>query len=101
MDSILLNNIKGIENLCKTYNVKTLYAFGSVLTDKFSDKSDIDFLVSFNNDIHLFDYADNYFDLKDKLSQLFGREIDLITDSTVSNPYFKQEIEKTKKYIYG
>jgi predicted nucleotidyltransferase len=49
--------------LCKTHNVKRLYAFGSILTDQFNEESDIDLIVDFN-DIELLDYADNYFDLK-------------------------------------
>ena len=50
--------------LCKSYNVRTLYAFGSVLKiDKFDKSSDIDLLVDFSN-MALDDYADNYFALK-------------------------------------
>ena len=48
---------KGIDDL------KSLYAFGSVLSDKFNDESDIDLIVNFS-DVQLLDYADNYFDLK-------------------------------------
>ena len=52
-----------IIKLCKTYKVKSLYAFGSVLTDHFNSESDIDLIVDFAN-IDVEDYADNYFDLK-------------------------------------
>ena len=37
-----------IKEICKNYRVNAAYVFGSVLTDKFSDKSDIDLVVDFN-----------------------------------------------------
>jgi len=52
-----------IKRLCLLYNVKSLYAFGSVLTDKLTDISDVDFIVDFDP-IDLKKYADNYFNLK-------------------------------------
>jgi hypothetical protein len=52
-----------IKNLCLQNKVKSLYVFGSVLTDKFSEKSDIDLIVDLDTNDH-FDYADKYFNLK-------------------------------------
>lgn len=52
-----------INKLCETHKVKSLYAFGSVLTDNFNKESDIDLIVDFSN-IDVEDYADNYFDFK-------------------------------------
>lgn len=101
MNDLLKNNIPAVKALCGIYKVRDLYVFGSILSDKFSDNSDIDFLVSFSDDLPLRDYADNYFDFKEELSKLFGREIDLVTDSSLSNPYFINEVERTKMYIYG
>ncbi len=101
MSPILKNQIPAVQSLCDTYKVKDLYAFGSVLTDRFSEDSDIDFLVSFNDDVPLQDFADNYFDLKDELYRLLGREIDLVTESSLSNPYFIKEVEHSKTRIYG
>ena len=88
--------------LCKKYKVSKLWVFGSILTPRFKDQSDIDFSVSFNKSkIKLEDYADNYFDFQENLKLLFQREIDLVCDDSVSNPYFKQELNKTKLLIYG
>ena len=63
-----------IQGLCKKYNVNSLYAFGSVLTDKFNEKSDIDMIVSFKK-IPLENYADNYFDLKFTLQDVLQRPV--------------------------
>ena len=51
--NIIEKNISKVIALCKQYKVKTLFVFGSVLTDKFHKDSDVDLLVDFNkNDIH-------------------------------------------------
>ena len=63
------NYLPGIIALCKKHKVKKLFAFGSVLTNRFNDKSDIDLVVDFEN-VPLEEYADNYFDLKDSLSSI-------------------------------
>ena len=100
MNRILADKLIELSQLCKTYEVKSMFAFGSVCTDKFNDESDIDFLISFDS-LSLDKYADNYFDLHYKLEDLFKRKIDLITDSSLSNPYFIQGIEQTKRLIYA
>lgn len=89
-----------VTTLCKKYKVDSLYAFGSVLSNKFKDESDIDFLVSFKS-IELLDYADNYFDFLFSLENLFNRNIDLITEKSLSNPYFIKSVNKNKQLIYG
>ena len=37
-----------IADLCRKYNVRKLFAFGSVLTDQFNDESDIDLIADFD-----------------------------------------------------
>ena len=74
--------------------------FGSILTNRFGIKSDIDFLVYFSNKIDLLDYADNYFDLKFELEDLLGRKIDLVEGKSLKNKYFINEVETTKLKIY-
>lgn len=86
--------------LCKTYKVKSLYAFGSVLTPNFTQKSDIDLIVEFN-DIPLEEYADNYFDFKFSLQDILRRPIDLIEEKAIKNPYFRKDIERKKQLVYG
>lgn len=101
MNSIIENNKASIEQLCKENRVDKLYVFGSVLTDKFNKKSDLDFVVEFNNSIELLDYADNYFSFLFSLEDLFKREIDLVTKKSLRNPYFIKELDNTKQLIYG
>ena len=61
--NILETYTSDIKKLCESHKVKSLYAFGSVLTERFNGESDIDLIVDFSN-IEVEDYADNYFDFK-------------------------------------
>ena len=98
--NLIDQNINSISKLCESHKVNHLYAFGSVLTNKFSEKSDIDLIVDFK-DIELLKYADNYFDFKFSLEDLLKRHIDLLEEKAIKNPYFKQSVDNQKKLIYG
>jgi uncharacterized protein len=89
-----------IIKLCEKHKVKYLFAFGSVLTNKFSDKSDVDLLVDINSKDPI-KYAENYFDLKFQLEDLLKRKIDLLEERGIRNPYLKENIDNSKLLIYG
>lgn len=93
-------NIDKIRALCSKHKVSRLFVFGSILTDKFKKSSDIDFLVDFYG-VDLYNYADNYFDLKISLEKLLKRQIDLLEDKAIRNPYLRQSIDSSKQMIYG
>ena len=99
MNQLLTKNIDKIKILCTAHNVRSLFAFGSVCTNQFNDKSDVDLLISFNP-MSPGDYADTYFNLADQFEHLFHRSVDLITDKSLSNPYFIESINKTKIQLY-
>jgi len=89
-----------INALCANHKVKSLYAFGSVLTPNFNADSDIDLIVDFD-EIDVKDYADNYFDLKFALQKILNRPVDLLEQQAIKNPYFKQVVNETKELVYG
>ena len=93
-------DINSIIELCEKHKVKTLYVFGSVLTEKFNKKSDIDFIVDFKN-LSVEDYVDNYFNLKFSLENILKRPIDLLEEKAIKNPYFKQSVNQQKQLVYG
>jgi predicted nucleotidyltransferase len=98
--NLIEENRDKINDLCLKYKVRRMFAFGSVITDLFKTDSDIDLIVDFK-DVELYDYADNYFDLKDSLERLFHREVDLLEEKAIRNPYLRQSIDSTKSLIYG
>ena len=97
---LIENNIHKIIDLCKKHKVHKLFVFGSILTNRFNDKSDVDLVVDFNKK-EVEDYFDNYFDFKYSLEELLGREIDLLEEQTIKNPYLKKNVDATKTLIYG
>ena len=96
----LKRHIDQIKALCDTNKVKSLFAFGSITTDQFRPESDIDLIVDIEDNDPL-SYSDNYFNLKFQLEQLLQREVDLLEQKAINNPYLKQQIEKTKVLVYG
>jgi len=89
-----------IYQLCRQNKVKTLYAFGSVLTSRFSKKSDIDFVVDIDS-VEPYEYADNYFNLKFALQDVLKHNIDLLEEKSIRNQYIRANIEQSKKLIYA
>jgi len=100
MNKIIADKIQALRELCRRYDIKTLYLFGSVCSDKFNIDSDIDILISFK-DISIEKYTDNYFELHYKLEELFNRKIDLLTENSLSNPFLIESIEETKQLLYA
>jgi predicted nucleotidyltransferase len=93
-------HIDQIKQLCDTNNVKALFAFGSVLTDKFRADSDIDLVVDIA-DADPLSYSDKYFNLKEQLELIFNRHVDLLEQKAIKNPFLKAQIDQTKVLIYG
>ncbi|MEQ1678491.1 MAG: nucleotidyltransferase domain-containing protein [Chitinophagaceae bacterium] len=89
-----------ISKLCAAHKVKRLYVFGSVLTPQFNSSSDVDFIVDFET-IDLSQYADNYYDLKFSLQDILHRNIDLLEEKAIKNPYFLKSIIAKRQLVYG
>ena len=102
--NLILMNIDKITELCKKYRVKTLSVFGSILTDRFNENSDVDFLVDFepyNPDSPDFDCLVNYLDLAESLEDVLRRKVDLVVEKGMRNKYFIANVNRTKQLIYG
>ena len=76
-----------------------LYMFGSILDDRFTDESDVDFLVEFEN-VDVQNYFDNYMDFKEKLEILLDRQVDLVENQAIRNPIFRRVIDRDKRLVY-
>ncbi|MDR3252756.1 MAG: nucleotidyltransferase domain-containing protein [Tannerella sp.] len=93
-------HINQITDLCRKYNVRRLFAFGSVLTDRFNEQSDVDLIVDFDKKA-INDHFLNYFDFKYSLEDALGRKVDLLEDQPIRNSYLRKNIEQTKTLIYN
>ena len=86
--------------LCQEHQVKYLYAFGSSVTDRFDyDKSDIDLLVEIDNADPI-ERGEKLISLWDMFEGFFHRKVDLLTDSSIHNPFLRKSIDATKILIY-
>ena len=100
MQQLIEKRKKELIAICQALSIKRLYAFGSVVSENFREDSDIDFLISFSDNLTVDEYTNNYFALHYKLRELFKREIDIVTERTLSNPYFIESINESKQLIY-
>jgi uncharacterized protein len=86
--------------LCKTHKVKYLYAFGSSISERFDpNKSDIDLLVEIDSKDPI-DKGEKLLSLWDLFETFFNRKVDLLTDSSIRNPFLRKSIDSTKVLIY-
>ncbi len=89
-----------LEVLCRRYGVRRLEVFGSAATGAFRGaESDLDFLVDL--DPAAPGYADRYFGLREALERLFGRPVDLVVASAITNPYFRASVDETRALLYA
>ena len=98
---LISDNLDQIYELCRKYGVKTLYVFGSILTPRFNENSDVDFSATFYPEEDPLVAGDNFLNLYLDLEDLMGRRIDLVNEANLRNKYFIEELEETKKLIYG
>jgi uncharacterized protein len=96
----ILKRNNEIKDLCLIYGVKYLYVFGSAITGKFDKKtSDFDFVVEIDEKDPV-EKGVKLLSIWDELEKLFQRKVDLLTDSSIKNPYLKASINSTKVLIY-
>lgn len=94
-------HLEEVSELCRRYSVSSLSLFGSAARDDFDPElSDYDFLVDFQT-LPPGQYADTYFGLLEALERLLGRPVDLVVNSAIKNPYFRQSVEQTKALLYA
>lgn len=101
MHKLVEARLPEIAALCRGLGIRRLDLFGSALDESFSpDSSDVDFLVEF--DVRPgFDYLGTYFGLKEGLEQILGRPVDVVTSSSIRNPYFRERVMQTREPLYA
>lgn len=100
MVSVIENNMKDLEGLCRRYHVIRLEVFGSAATDDMHAASDLDFLVEFDSTVQNCRF-DNFFAFREALKTLFHRPVDLVEPGGLRNPYFIRSVNETRKVVYA
>lgn len=98
---VVASKLAEIESLCRALGVRHLDVFGSAVGDSFDvATSDVDILVDFESGDD-FDHFGTYFALKEGLERILGRPVDLVVDSSIRNPYFRQQVMDSKETLYA
>lgn len=93
-------DIDRFKQLCRQYEVGAMYVFGSAGREDFDPvRSDIDLLVKVDEHDPS-ERGEKLLGLWDALEAYFGRKIDIRTESSLQNPYFRKQTEAAKKLIY-
>lgn len=100
MDTAIDLDLGSIHAACERYGVERLRIFGSVLTDRFDpSRSDIDFVVDFHAERG--DPFDDYFGLRERLSEIVGRDVDLVVGRSMRNPYVRASVLSSARDVYA
>jgi predicted nucleotidyltransferase len=103
MQPFLEEKREEIAELCRTHHVRRLAVFGSAVRDDFDpEKSDVDFLVEFDHTAP--DWrtsADNRHSLEEKLEALLGRDVDLVRNGAIENPFILRRIREQEQQLYA
>src|SRR5579864_4525453 len=99
MSARLPVNQDDVADFCRQWRVMELSLFGSVLRDDFRPDSDIDVLVTFAADApwSLLDLVT----MRDHLRQILGREVHLVEQEGLRNPFRRQAILSHREVIFA
>ena len=101
MTEVLDTHRQQVAELCRQVGARRLDLFGSAARGDFDpESSDLDFLVELEA-LPPSRYASAYFALKEGLERLFGRPVDLVTESGLGNPYFRQRVQAERRNLYA
>lgn len=98
MSPIVEERLAEIEQVCREHHVARLELFGSAADDRFRPgESDYDFLVTFEPDAQV--GLSEHVGLIHALEDLLGTHVDLVQESAIRNPYFRQGVDVSPKVL--
>jgi len=99
---VIEEHLDDVRALCEKYRVKRLAVFGSAVKGTFDpERSDLDFVVEFRDDVVGVAGWDAYFELKFALKNLFARDIDLVERAALRNPFVRETVDATQREVYA
>lgn len=84
----------------KKHKIVRAFLFGSAISEQFNKDSDIDLLVAMQSDIDPVEAGEHFWDLYYDLKKLFNREVDILSERSLKNPYLIQELDQKKLLVY-
>jgi predicted nucleotidyltransferase len=96
MEKSVEKNLLEIKSTFRKYGAVRALLFGSAAKGSVKKESDIDFLFSFPADMDHETHANNYFSVLNDLRGVLNREVDLVAEKTLKNPYLIESINASK-----
>ena len=102
MHALIEQHRDAIAGLCRRHRVARLEVFGSGAraVDFDPERSDIDFLVQFEA-VGDAPSLRQFFSLRDELTALLGRPVDLVMPDSLANPFIKADVDRTREPVYA
>lgn len=102
MHGVIERQRAAIAELCHRHHVRRLDVFGSGArgVDFDPGRSDVDFVVEFDTTRNG-STLKTFFSLRNGLAALLGRPVDLVVLGSLTNPYIKAEVERTRELVYA
>lgn len=99
MDAMVQQQLPQIQQLLRRYGVERAYVFGSAARHTLAKDSDVDFLIRFPGNLDYETSYRNYVGLLHSLEALLQREVDLVAEKTLQNPWFIKTINSQKVQV--
>jgi|694.fasta_scaffold08656_19 predicted nucleotidyltransferase len=90
--------VAGLRRICQTYRVRELALFGSALTERFNDASDIDLLVDFSPETRVGFLLLSR--MQRELADLFHRPVDLVPKDGLK-PLIRDDVLSQARVLYA
>jgi uncharacterized protein len=95
------SKLEEVTALCRALGLRRLDLFGSAASGGFdTESSDVDVLAEFAGG-EGFDYFGTYFALKEGLEEILGRPVDVVSLTSIRNPYFRDQVMRTRELLYA
>jgi predicted nucleotidyltransferase len=101
LPQVIEQNMQKMLEELQHHAISRAYLFGSALSDKFNDASDIDILLEFNDDCDPLEKGESLGIIQEKLEDILLRPVDVVSASAIKNPYFLSSIKQNQLLIYG
>ena len=89
-----------LPNVCEKYDIAFVDLFGSLARDEEQADSDIDLIIDFNEPRN-FETSKRFFGFLHSIEDRYGRNVDILTPTSLKNPYLIEEINKDRIRLYG
>jgi predicted nucleotidyltransferase len=99
MIALISDNQAAIAALCREFGIRKLEVFGSAASGKFDpDQSDVDVIADLGG--YERGVARRFMRFARALEAVLGRNVDIITEEQIRNPYFRQAVDEQRVTIY-